>query len=811
MFILDRKIPFGTFNFYRKASSKVPRTDQWFKPYYVPFEDRRYVTSELGHSSVMYDSTEASYNYICLHYYCYVWHGTSWGGGNREHCYEIYDRMEFDPSGTIIDDYGEVVGWNRMSDGALVMASACALADDESWKAGVQDGALGTYSLGGAQYSMDVLSLSDYRKYVKGTGGEGDWGIQDAVTTDGTIAKPGKWVTRWDQEGNARRRWDMPEAYVESLSDTGVSTDEFEMKKDSLNLTVSWPCMIPYRYVLKPTGTPPLITPESADLGRLWDPTSFSVDIATSATLTVKIDGELTLTRQVPAGNATIDLTDVWDSLAIGKHVVTITAENSAGYKCGAQRTFIKSYSGVVEDDERTGASAKFIAFSRWNVQLGEIQDVVSATHRCEVNGEDSLEIECLTTLLTKGDRILWHDGDMWREHVVNEVEQDHDGYQKFSYYCESAMMWDLRHKRVGEGETTGTPQQVLEKLLEDTVWTVGTVDIYDSKHGTFNRDTCYGRLLQYAGLYQGELFPTVECDVAGVATRKVNMVARMGSDNGVRFEYGHDLDGVKRSILADDVYTCVYAIGATKEDDEGNESIVTAYVEDNEAKLLWGLSDGEGGIRHAEGFYENSDCESAAELESEAGAFLSERSTPQVSYETSMPTAPLKRVRIGDVVHVVDREFTPELRLLARVGSLARDVLLKRATSVTFGTVVSVLPDLLARQYDAVKVVKGLASSAASVATSAASVANDASAAVSAITPASMMSGMNNVYEDGGSYVCQTASGGIITASVPMDSDGNPTVTTGALSAVRMSGGKLMKASSVDSTGAWSWSDVAL
>ena len=61
------------------------------------------------------------------------------------------------------------------------------------------------------------------------------------------------------------------------------------------------------------------------------------------------------------------------------------------------------------------------------------------------------------------------------------------------------------------------------------------------------------------------------------------------------------------------------------------------------------------------------------------------------------------------------------------------------------------------------------------------------------------------------GSFVLWGASGGIITANVPMDSDGNPTVTTGALSAVRMSGGKLMKASSVDSTGAWSWSDVAL
>lgn len=439
--------------------------------------------------------------------------------------------------------------------------------------------------------------------------------------------------------------------------------------------------------------------------------------------------------------------------------------------------------------------------YDRWFTQLGTLP-VVAATHRQAINGADELQLT-VSQPLSKGDRILWHDGLQWFEHEVTSDTTVHDGGQSYDVVAQQSVQEDLSSHKVRLWVANSvTCQQAMEHLLEDTVWGVGTLEGTGTADFTFERISKWECLQQIAGAFGMEIEPVLTLDGSGVEARKVSLVEKRGRDTGVRFTYSKGLERVTKEVLDDEVCTALYGFGATLDTEtDGVQDRLWCYVEDDEAKLLWGRPDGNGGVRHSEGIYDNPDCDDQSQLVAETTADLNKRNTPSVSYTTEIPFASLKGVRLGDTLQVVDEEFQPEVRLNARVGEMTRDLMTGDVESATFGTVVSVLPDVLARAWTAI----GEATNAAATATGAAQAAADA------VDPSSIMAGMNGVYETGGSYVCQTASGGIITANVPLDSEGNPTVTTGTLSAVRMSGGKLMKADSVDSTGAWSWEDVAL
>ena len=432
----------------------------------------------------------------------------------------------------------------------------------------------------------------------------------------------------------------------------------------------------------------------------------------------------------------------------------------------------------------------KFLLYSRWGEQLGELP-VISATHRQEINSTDELDLT-LTQPLAKGDRVLWFDGEQWFEHVADEESQTHDGGETFETVCQSSLMIDLDLAHVSLWVANDVSMsQAISTVLQLTTWTAGTVEDLGTQSIKLQTMSAYEALCEIAGTWGAEFRPVLTLDDYAVAERKVELVEHYGRDIGTRFEYGYSMDGVTKKILSDKVITACYGYGAQLDTEtDGVKDRLKVYVEDNDAKQYWGLPDGKGGVMHAVGMYENSECEDSTQLTSETSTYLSQHSTPAVGYETSMPFASLRGARVGDTVQVIDTDFTPELRLEARIGSLTRDILSGETSSATFGTVTSVLPDVLARVY---------------------TVSTAAVTAAQSVSAASIMSGMNSLSTSGGANVCQTSDGGIITGNVALDATGNPTVTTGDLYAVRMYAGKLMQATSVDSTGRWIWQDVTL
>lgn len=334
----------------------------------------------------------------------------------------------------------------------------------------------------------------------------------------------------------------------------------------------------------------------------------------------------------------------------------------------------------------------KFLLYSRWGEQIGELP-VLSARHRQEINGEDRLDLD-ITQPLAKGDRILWTDGRRWDEHVVESQTQGHDGSETFGASCVRALQADLSAKQVREWKANVSASDAVAELLKLTAWTAGEVSTAATTAAfEFERASVYECLLQVCGAFGLELRQDIEAGKAGVSARRVSLVKSTGADEGARFDYGHDLQGISKEVLDTEVCTAVYAYG---------KDTLWCYVADEDALKLWGVPGPDGEPTHAEGVFEDSSIESETALKDAAKAWLDAHKQPEVTYDARIPFAPLKDVRLGDTVHVVDRDFTPELRLKARVGSLERDILRNEASSATFGTVVSVLPDVLSRAYSA-------------------------------------------------------------------------------------------------------------
>lgn len=448
----------------------------------------------------------------------------------------------------------------------------------------------------------------------------------------------------------------------------------------------------------------------------------------------------------------------------------------------------------------------RFARFDRWGSQICTLADVSAATWTEELNGEDTLEIECGAPV-AKGDRIVWRDAlGAWHEHTAAAVEQEHGDAPAWRVTCENSVSELYGDWISDKRPTNATASAALSAVLSPTRWAVGTVDVTGTASAVFYRTSCREALQKLVGTWGGEMWTTVEVSGASVVGRKVNLSTR-GEDRGLRFEWRHGLTGIRRTYSDDDVVTALHGFGKGVESGDGYGRGLDfasinggkTYVEDADALKAWGRPDGRGGRAHVFGKVEFSDCEDARELMELTRAELERRSEPKVSYEASVDAYAaagydVSGVDVGDWVALVDAEMEPEVRVKGRVLKVKRDLLDgSRAVEVTLGNVIYDAADMLAAQLGDIHSLAGRAT------------AWD----VAAYTPGAyiqqVMRGLNAQFDAGASYIYQSPEQGLIVGSVPLDPEtGKPRRTPA--SAIQLKGGGFRIANRLKSDGSFDW-----
>ncbi len=339
--------------------------------------------------------------------------------------------------------------------------------------------------------------------------------------------------------------------------------------------------------------------------------------------------------------------------------------------------------------------------YDRFDDRIGILPVVGEMVHTEELNGEDTIEFET-REVPTKGDRLLWQDGSVWREHVVVRTDEPLEGL--CSVYAESSLCELLDDFIEEQHLVSRTAAQALAVALAPTRWTIASCDVTGTAGCVLYHVNALWALRRVAEVWGGEVTPVIGVADGRVSLRSVRLDEQRGSWHGVRFTYGKNMAGCTRTVLEQDVYTALYGFGAglpvTDEDGRytgGYRKKLTFsevnggvnWVGDEQARLVWGRWNADRTAKvHSFGQVVFSECDDPAKLLALTRKALLDAVQPKVSYEVDVAALDGGECDLGDTVAVIDSSRTPEWRLKARVVRRVRtfgDAVICR---VTIGTV---------------------------------------------------------------------------------------------------------------------------
>ncbi|MBR3225949.1 MAG: phage tail protein [Atopobiaceae bacterium] len=339
--------------------------------------------------------------------------------------------------------------------------------------------------------------------------------------------------------------------------------------------------------------------------------------------------------------------------------------------------------------------------FDRWDERIGLLRVVGELVHTEELNGEDTLEF-CSYEVPAKGDRLLWLDGETWREHVVVRTEEPLEGL--CSVYAESSLC-EMLDDFIEEAQLVSrTARQALTAVLAPTRWSIAYCASLGTAGALIYHQNALWALRRVAEVWGGEVTPVITVANGRVASRAIRLDEERGEWRGLRFTYGKNMAGCTRTVLEQDVYTALYGFGAGLPftDEDGNYKAGYRrkltfgeingglnYVADESAKLVWGRWNADRTARvHSFGQVTFSDVTEPERLIVLTRRALAEATQPKVSYEIDVAALDGDDAELGDTVAVIDTSRDPEWRLTARIVRRVRTFGETVVARVTVGTV---------------------------------------------------------------------------------------------------------------------------
>ena len=353
--------------------------------------------------------------------------------------------------------------------------------------------------------------------------------------------------------------------------------------------------------------------------------------------------------------------------------------------------------------------------------------DFLNAKHYEKLNGDNTFTFSYPADMadaayITEGYLAGFKDLDAaWNVFEIRTVADIHgqNGLERVAF-CEH-IFYELLTEIVTDKRPSTTALAALTGMVLNTRWSPGIVDSLGTSACVAYYENALSAVQKVANAWAGELQWRIVV-TGGVITRYVDLLAARGIDTGKRFDYTKDILEIERKKDATGVYTAMYGRGKGVETESGTaygrrltfkDEVWTVagsdpcdkpadqeYVADTAALTAWGYPDGVGGYRHRYGIYTNEDQTASDTLLQEAWDYLQDNIASSVTYTMKVIALETltgyshEAVRLGDTVRVIDRDFTPELVISARIVEIERDLQNPANTTIVLGSFAPMIVD---------------------------------------------------------------------------------------------------------------------
>ena len=260
---------------------------------------------------------------------------------------------------------------------------------------------------------------------------------------------------------------------------------------------------------------------------------------------------------------------------------------------------------------------------------------------------------------------------------TITEVEETHGDTGYIRCFCESTTMELLNSVVLPSNHASVSVEKALEIILSDTSWEVGRTEYFPAQNLEMSSfGTVLSEVQNLPNLFGGTPVFRIEYEGGKVTGKYVDYVDRIGSDTGMRFVYGENVENVTRKVDTTNIVTAVIPVGNNDltikeiECTEGvhgfNKPIGKYYIEVSEKER----SEISTSPYHIFGTLQV-ETDDPNELAIQGWKHLQDNLVPNIEYEFSPLLLDSKNIpNLGDTVRAIDRDMN-NLQLTAEVTEI--------------------------------------------------------------------------------------------------------------------------------------------
>lgn len=296
--------------------------------------------------------------------------------------------------------------------------------------------------------------------------------------------------------------------------------------------------------------------------------------------------------------------------------------------------------------------------------------------------GAETLEFDthglaCFNGYLVLGNYAMFKENDKYYLYQIMSVDTEHEDDMVKNCYCETVGL-ELRNHAVRAMTIEGDVCNFFNTILVDSPFKLGYVEdgINEVKSVKVEKPVGAYQLIQdNLSTFNIEIEFAVEYKNNRVVGQVINVYRQRGKETNIRFEYGNNVNKVKKSEDLSEFCSALIGIGSgcdfknnewsISNGNPVNKPLNQDFIADMEA---FNFKNNNGS--HIMGIFEGKST-NGADLLLETWNELQRIKVPKIDYEFNIAVLDADEVNIGDTVYCIDNDYNPPLHLSARVGVL--------------------------------------------------------------------------------------------------------------------------------------------